>query len=389
MGNARGLNRALSKARSDPARCRPRAAGRRRRSPVPVSPRRAGAIAAIKASDLPRSMGTQVPLGGRGRDSGPVFSGVAPEIIEDTLIHLAKENEQYLSELPEQAGCFKETRIVEFIFLLSEKWHLDQSTRYQAVELLERFMIKQVEQMCDDRGSTQGQRSSWSSVRDQITNTFVLRLVSCVQLASKLSLHYSRVTSDTALTFLQSIKYSYTKQELLESELAVLNTLHFHINVSTPLAYVELLLEVLGYNGCLLPAKPLHQLCVQLLDLCYLTRETIYDTLLKIAIENSTPSKLQIAKFLTVKEDFMLLAVGVISTGVFILSPGRWEQVQSLLKALAPQEHGAKVVYLWWLQHSNWGCTGRGHLCLLAQSIWWVSVRAVCWHWCLMCCFLS
>lgn len=54
------------------------------------------------------------------------------------------------------------------------------------------------------------------------------------------------MTSDTALKFLQSLKYSYTKQELLESELAVLNTLHFHINVSTPLAYVELLLEVLG-----------------------------------------------------------------------------------------------------------------------------------------------
>ncbi|XP_023802638.1 cyclin N-terminal domain-containing protein 1 isoform X3 [Cyanistes caeruleus] len=283
-------------------------------------------------------MGSQVPLEPRGRDSGPVFSGVAPEIIEDTLIHLATENEQYLSELPGQAGCFKETRIVEFIFLLSEKWHLNHSTRYQAVELLERFMIKQVEQMCDDRGNAkghgQGQKSSWSSVRDQIVNTFVLRLVSCVQLASKLSLHYSRVTSDTALKFLQSLKYSYTKQELLESELAVLNTLHYQINVSTPLAYVELLLEVLGYNGCLLPAKPLHQLCVQLLDFCYLTRETIYDTLLKIAIDNSTPSELQIAKFLTVKEDFMLLAVGVISTGVFILSLRHWDQVVEHLNCI-------------------------------------------------------
>lgn len=57
-------------------------------------------------------MGSPVPLEPRGRDSGPVFSGVAPEIIEDTLIHLATENEQHLSELPEQAGCFKETRIV-------------------------------------------------------------------------------------------------------------------------------------------------------------------------------------------------------------------------------------------------------------------------------------
>lgn len=54
----------------------------------------------------------------------------------------------------------------------------------------------------------------------------------------------------------------------------------------------------------------------------------------------------------------MLLAVGVISTGVFILSPGHWEQVQSLLKALAPREHSAKVVYLF--QHSKWGCTREG-----------------------------
>lgn len=52
--------------------------------------------------------------------------------------------------------------------------------------------------------------------------------------------------------------------------------------------------SVLGHNGCLLPAKPLHRMCMQLLDFSYLTRDTIYDTLLKIAIENSTPSKLQV-----------------------------------------------------------------------------------------------
>lgn len=59
--------------------------------------------------------------------------------------------------------------------------------------------------MCDNsrnaKGRDQGQRSSWSSVRDQIANTFVLRLVSCVQLASKLSLHYS--VSQLSLPLLQ------------------------------------------------------------------------------------------------------------------------------------------------------------------------------------------
>ncbi|NXS61219.1 CNTD1 protein, partial [Brachypteracias leptosomus] len=247
-------------------------------------------------------------------------------------IDLAAENEQYLSELPGQAGCFKETPIVEFIFLLSEKWHLDQSAKYQAVELLERFMIKQVEQLsksCGENieGHEEGAVGSWSSLSDQIHDTFVLRLVSCVQLASKLSLHYNVVNSDTALKFLQSLKLLYTKEELLESELTVLNTLHFQINVSPPLAYVELLLEVLGHNGCLLPTKSLHQMCVQLLDFSYLMRDTIYNTLLEVAIENPTPSKLQVAKFLAVKEDFMLLAVGIISTGVFVLNPGLWPQV--------------------------------------------------------------
>ncbi|XP_032841784.2 cyclin N-terminal domain-containing protein 1-like isoform X2 [Tyto alba] len=281
-------------------------------------------------------MGPQARAASRGRDSGPVFGGVAPEIIEDALIRLATENERHLSELPGRAGFFKETRIVEFIFLLSEKWHLDHSARYQAVELLERFMIKQVEQICkSSRGNhEQGQGSSWSSLSNQIYDTFVLRLVSCVQLASKVSLHYNIVNSDMALKFLQSLKYCYTKQELLESELAVLKTLHFQINVSTPLAYVELLLEVLGHNGCLLPAKPLHQMCMQLLDFSYLTRDTIYNTLLKIAIENSTPSKLQVAKFLTVKEDFMLLAVGIISTSVFVLNPEHWKQVVEHLNSI-------------------------------------------------------
>ncbi|KAM4645187.1 cyclin N-terminal domain-containing protein 1 isoform 4-T4 [Amazona ochrocephala] len=277
-------------------------------------------------------MGSQAQAASRCRDPGPAFGSVAPEAIEDALIRLAAENEQHLSVLPEEAGCFREPRIVEFMFLLADQWHLDQAARYQAVELLERFMTKQVEQISKSsrRHCEQGGGSSWSSLEDQIYNTFVLRLVSCVQLASKLSLHYNRVTSDVALKFLQSLKYSYTKQELLESELAVLKALHFQVNVSTPLAYVELLLEVLGYNGCLLPTKPLHQMCIELLDFSYLARDAIYDTLLKITIENSAPSKLQVAKFLTVKEDFMLLAVGIISTSVFILNPGHWKQAAGM-----------------------------------------------------------
>lgn len=74
----------------------------------------------------------------------------------------------------------------------------------------------------------------------------------------------------------------------------------------------------------------------------------------------------------------MLLAVGVISAGVFILSPRHWEQVQSLL---ALQGHSARGVYLY--QHCKWQEGGDTSV-FLAGSMW-VCVRAegssVCWHW--------
>lgn len=57
-------------------------------------------------------MGSQAQVASWFRDPGPVFGEVAPEVIEDTLIHLATENEQYLRKLSDRAGCFKETQVV-------------------------------------------------------------------------------------------------------------------------------------------------------------------------------------------------------------------------------------------------------------------------------------
>nr|KAF6455419.1 cyclin N-terminal domain containing 1 [Rousettus aegyptiacus] len=212
------------------------------------------------------------------------FGAVATETIEDVLLHLAQQNEQAVQEAAGRMGSFRETRIVEFVFLLSEQWCLEKSVSYQAVEILERFMVKQAENICRQattqlREKTEPQ--NWRALKEQLFNKFILRLVSCVQLASKLSFHY------------KALGYIHTKEELLESELDVLKSLNFQINLPTPLAYVEMLLEVLGYNGCSVPATRLHATCLTLLDLVYLLHEPVYESLLRASIENSTPSQLQ------------------------------------------------------------------------------------------------
>nr|KAF6455421.1 cyclin N-terminal domain containing 1 [Rousettus aegyptiacus] len=224
------------------------------------------------------------------------FGAVATETIEDVLLHLAQQNEQAVQEAAGRMGSFRETRIVEFVFLLSEQWCLEKSVSYQAVEILERFMVKQAENICRQattqlREKTEPQ--NWRALKEQLFNKFILRLVSCVQLASKLSFHYKIISNITVLNFLQALGYIHTKEELLESELDVLKSLNFQINLPTPLAYVEMLLEVLGYNGCSVPATRLHATCLTLLDLVYLLHEPVYESLLRASIENSTPSQLQ------------------------------------------------------------------------------------------------
>uniref|UniRef100_A0A8D2H7N0 Cyclin N-terminal domain containing 1 n=2 Tax=Urocitellus parryii TaxID=9999 RepID=A0A8D2H7N0_UROPR len=267
------------------------------------------------------------------------FGAVATETIEDALLHLAQQNEQAVQAAGGRLGSFRETRIVEFIFLLSEQWCLEKSVSYQAVEILERFMVKQAENICRQatiqlRGNEKTESQNWRALKEQLFNKFILRLVSCVQLASKLSFHYKIISNITVLNFLQALGYLYTKEELLESELDVLKSLNFQINLPTPLAYVEMLLEVLGYNGCLVPATQLHATCLILLDLVYLLHEPIYESLLRASIENSTPSQLQGEKFISVKEDFMLLAVGIIAASAFIQNHECWSQVVEHLQSI-------------------------------------------------------
>ncbi|XP_041432579.1 cyclin N-terminal domain-containing protein 1 [Xenopus laevis] len=261
-----------------------------------------------------------------------MFGMVSSDIIEDVLVDLAKENEQSLANLSEYAGSFKDPRVIEIIFLLSEYWGQDSSTKYQAVEILDRFMILHVEEVYKSSAEyrnimERSQAEPWNSLKIRLCDTFMLHLASCVLIASKLYFHCHIVDYNIALKFFGSAGYAYTKAELLRSELTVLRTLDFRVNLLSPFSYVEMLLEVLGHNNCSLSLKSLREMCIMILDLVYLVRNIIYDMILKTSTDLQSPTALQRIKFLPVKEDQMLLAASVISAGAFILGHDSWNQV--------------------------------------------------------------
>ncbi|XP_048027631.1 cyclin N-terminal domain-containing protein 1 isoform X2 [Megalobrama amblycephala] len=262
------------------------------------------------------------------------FGLVSLDILTDILSNLNKRNKSNLENVSDLCGCLKERRIVECVFLLCDELGLNPVVGYQAIEILERFTTKYIEDLIR---SQKGQPMQGASSEDPenyedlifqiLKKKLFLFIFSSIQIASKLDLYSNVVNNDIAMRFLQAVSYSSSKEQLVDSEILILKTLNFNLNVPNPVTYVETLLEVLGHNDPTVPVVELHHLCVHVLQFIYLQRETIYNSLLISATGCPNPSEEQRAKFVSVTQDLMLLGVGVIAVAAFIHHISTWEKV--------------------------------------------------------------
>ncbi|KAM7370557.1 hypothetical protein PAMP_010092 [Pampus punctatissimus] len=259
------------------------------------------------------------------------FGEASYVLLTDFLINLNNRNKENINSLSKCSGDFKEKRLMEYIFLITKELNLDPLVGYHAIELLQRFMVKHLTDLFSTptpQGAAAAEpRSYEDAFFDKFKKKFPLIVFSCVQLASKLSLHSHIIDNNAAVHFLHSVGHSVSKQTVLESELMVLKGLEFRLNATNPLMYVEILLEVLGYNEPSVPVERLYHLCHHVLQYISLQRTDIYDSLLMTTTRCLSPSREQREKFVTVTEDCMLLGVGVIAVATFILYVKKWEQV--------------------------------------------------------------
>ncbi|KAG1933387.1 cyclin N-terminal domain-containing protein 1 isoform X2 [Pimephales promelas] len=255
------------------------------------------------------------------------FGLVSFDILTDILSNLNKRNKSNLENVPEYCGYLKERRIVECVFRLCEELGLNPVVGYQAIEILERFMAKYIEDQIHSSQKGQDPKNYEDLIFQTLKKKLFLFILSSVQIASKLDLYSNVVNNDIAMRFLHAVNYTSSKEQLLDSEILILKTLNFNLNVPNPVTYVETLLEVLGHNDATVPVAHLHHLCVHVLQFIYLQRETIYTSLLISATGCPSPSDEQRAKFVSVTEDFMLLGVGVIAVAAFIHHISTWEKV--------------------------------------------------------------
>ena len=250
-------------------------------------------------------------------------SGLCPELLQQSLETLAKLNDIAVStgRKEEVHYCFKTTNAVSYFFHLCHHFNLPYEVQYRAIDLFHRFMTKHVMELYEHVESTQNSSSpiNWQTVEGRLKHQISLRAVTCVQLASKLSLHYKIVSINKARAFLTKCGFRYAPSSLVQSEIRVLKTLEFHVHDPTSLDYIEIILETLGHNDPSLPVKQLHGVGLKVLDVFYTCSNTIFVKLTGMVYENN--------KQPVIESDLILLASAVIGAAAFVLNQTRSDNI--------------------------------------------------------------
>ena len=263
-----------------------------------------------------------------GSPPEPIFSdskhSLSTEMLQVSLSFLASQNEAAMTgtQRDDTRGAFKSGNPIIFLFELCKRFDLSSEVQYRAAELFQRFMHRHIVELRDHVRSTQatGSPISWSEVETRLKHQVPLRAVSCVQLASKLSSHYSIVSIGKAKRFLTASGYRYATSSIVQSEVRVLKTLCFQVHLPTPVEYLEGLLGALSHNNKTLPVKQLHGIALKVLDVSYICRNDIVGRRLEKMFSDED-------KVSMIESNLMLLASAILATASYILDQSNFAVV--------------------------------------------------------------
>ena len=169
-------------------------------------------------------------------------------------------------------------------------------------------------------------------MESRLKHQVILRAVSCIQLASKLSSHYHLVSLNRVKSFLTQCGFRYASASLVQSEVRILKTLNFKVHSPSTIEYIETLLGMLSHDDPVtVQAKQLHGISVKVLDVYYIERAAIYKKLFQLSKVDATQEHDRVA---SIEEDYMLLAAAIISASSFILDRAHSEDITMHLSRL-------------------------------------------------------
>ncbi|KAH0549786.1 hypothetical protein KQX54_014120 [Cotesia glomerata] len=174
-------------------------------------------------------------------------------------------------------------------------------------------------------------RLLWKHLRNKIINLSKIRLISCIQLASKLDSHSNflrlsqGVTALKLIDFLKNQQHEYFFETLLFSEFSVCKVISFQMLI-TPLDCIEVLMSILNFQNI----SELRSIALDILDLVLIQGQQLLSKLQSFkfcSIPKSKSERLHGTNSMTLELDLLCLSSSII---VCALSYLNIEQAMSL-----------------------------------------------------------
>ncbi|GIX97409.1 cyclin N-terminal domain-containing protein 1 [Caerostris extrusa] len=126
------------------------------------------------------------------------------DLLEESLFYMAKRNQERIRSAISLNWNGHLTSL-NLSSTLASIFKLEKSVKYVALEIYERFLayhVLELRQSVKDRQETD-RPLSWEVIEERITEQTVLRVLTSIQLASKLSSHYDHVLPTQVAEFLE------------------------------------------------------------------------------------------------------------------------------------------------------------------------------------------
>ncbi|XP_043289426.1 uncharacterized protein [Venturia canescens] len=201
--------------------------------------------------------------------------------------------------------------VVKELFKVSESCDFTPNTRYIALYLYDKFICNTFwEAYTSENGDDKGTTNSWEQTCKRISSQAKLRLMSCLQIASKMDTHSAGLRITQVISILREIdnKQEYTPNTILASEFKVFKTVGFKIPFCTPLDCAGILIKALGLEKI----PQIIDIVVHLLDLSFLEHNQLYTNLrLKTNGRRARTEK--------EKKDFMAMEINSLYLGASVV----------------------------------------------------------------------
>ncbi|XP_057341617.1 cyclin N-terminal domain-containing protein 1-like [Microplitis mediator] len=211
--------------------------------------------------------------------------------------------------------------VVKIVFLIMKHFGLNTNTKYLALNLYHKFTENQFQKI--NKENRNDKRSNkWKFMRNKIVNLAKLRLMTCIQLASKLDSYctcfgISKVVS--ALELIDQLKnqqHEYSFETVLYSEFEVFKIIHFQIKLITPLDCIEILLSLLNFQNL----SELRSITIDILDLTFLRHQQLLSQLKLIKFSSTTKKTSNRLQFLHLEKELLFLSSTIIVCALSFLN---------------------------------------------------------------------